>query len=98
MHRPPVEKGAAHDEVSMRRSWVLRVIGVRLLLRYMGQCRNMKLSIVESEHPTERRVTQLDRVRDDGLEHRLHIGWRAADNAQDLARRRQLALRPRHPA
>ena len=87
MHRPPLEKGPAHDEASIRRSRVLRVIGVRLLLRHVGQCRHMKLPIVESEHPAERRVAQSNRAGDDRVEDRLDVGRRAADHPQDFGRR-----------
>jgi hypothetical protein len=47
----------------------------------------MKLPIVESEHPAERRVAQSNRAGDDRVEDRLDVGRRAADHPQDFGRR-----------
>mgnify|MGYP003694026013 CR=1 FL=1 len=45
---------------------------------------------VEPEDGAEPAVTQAQRIGRDGIEHRLGIGPRAADDAQDLARGRLL--------
>src|SRR5439155_14007283 len=48
---------------------------------------------IEPEHETEKAITQPRRTRRDGVEHGLHVGWRARDDAQDFAGRRLLLQR-----
>jgi hypothetical protein len=48
---------------------------------------------IESAHEAERRAAQAQRIGGDGLEDRLHVGRRATDHMQDLARRRLLLQR-----
>ena len=48
---------------------------------------------VEPEHETEKAITQPRRTRRDSVEHGLHVGGRARDDAQDFAGRRLLLQR-----
>src|SRR6185295_2648124 len=47
---------------------------------------------VEPNEPAEESVAQLHGALDDRVEHRLHVGRRAADDPQDVAGRRLLLL------
>src|SRR5437588_10877014 len=47
----------------------------------------MQQPVVELCHRAELGFAKARRVRDYGLEHRLDVGWRARDHAQDFARR-----------
>src|SRR6266536_3193725 len=47
----------------------------------------------DKSHARERRIAQVRRPLGDGVEHRLHVGGRAGDHAQDFAARRLLLER-----
>src|SRR5215831_12498371 len=84
--RPACKEGSGWTrwEDAMRRLEGLRSVVV------LGD--KMEQLAVELVERAEESVAQFHGASDDCVEHRLHVGRRLADHAQDLARRRQVAV------
>ena len=90
MNRLPVQHGAARQRVAVDRQRVDVAHRVRRRPLRRQQAEHVAVGQV---HRRDRRVAQAGGALRDRLEHRLHVGRRARDHAQDFADRRLLLER-----
>ncbi len=93
MDRLRVEESLAHREIPCEWSREQAVKRRRLLGRQAVDGYKIEEPLLEPRHRAELRLAHSGRARDDGLEHRLDVGRRARDHAQDFARRGSLGQR-----
>ncbi len=84
LHGLAVNECPPHDEVAGRRTRKKAVKGLPFFGRQVVEGHQVKKPIVEPRNRAEVRLTQLGRACDHGLEYRLHLCGRAADDFQHL--------------
>jgi hypothetical protein len=87
MHRLRIDEGSAHHKVAGRQPREEAVKRRGLLRRQAVDSHQVEQPLVEPHHCAELRLAYPGRSCDNGVEHRLDVGRRARDHAQDLARR-----------
>ena len=92
MDRFAVEDSTAIDRRSLKRGGQHGLQGSADVLPGKD-CRRTKRVPIDQQHSRERRIAQVRGPLGDRVEHRLHVGGRARDHAQDLADRRLLFQR-----
>ena len=87
MRRPGVDKSASHGKIGQWRPWEQGMKCGRLLRRHAVHRDEVEQPVLKPRDSAELGGADLGRAPDDDLEHRLHIGGRTRDDAEDRARR-----------